>query len=616
VSTLAEHDDLLKQIINLTGKDRFTAALVGFLQSRQLVASYARTLDANRVEQIKEGPYKGLLIYRDPKAPDDQQIKVVVPNITRIKMDLWERHHADLCAGHPGRQRTLDSLKRYYIWPQMEKDVREFCKQCQVCQFVKAQGKTTKPSLQPLPIPKHPWEVISMDFVGPLPRTSRNNQQILVVVDKYTKFAYFLPAKLHLKAPDVADLLLTHVYRNHGLPRAIISDRDGKFTSNFWESLLDKLDIRAMMSTAYHPATDGQTERINRVMVDMIRCFCDKHLSNWDKLLIPLEMAYNDSVSSSTRHTPFYLNYGRHPRTPKSLCFPLQPTDDSPVEPSASLSAEHHDNLVRAHKEAEYYMEVAKKRMKHYADRHRKSPPAYKPGDKVLVATSNLSTSEGNSFQKLHLKWIGPFTIVKTYPDNPSIVRLDLDGSNHSFYAVVNVERIKPYVDSMIIPDLDAELERLYGSTFLPLASADRKGMSNTPADTPSSADQDPIPSDQIRSDPDKISLYLDKIRSPAADPPAAQPTQVPTADQPANHLTDPNYLIDPNYPNGRPIDPPTNLVNPPTAVDQVDDADNDNWSFDSIVVELDDEESDDEVGQPPVFGDAPYGTNPVAQGS
>ena len=157
-----------------------------------------------------------------------------------------------------------------------------------------------------------------MDFIVDLPATSGGFDSILTVVDRFTKRAHFIPTTKTVSAVEVAWLFISHIYVHHGLPKSIISDRDPKFTSHFWPTVFKHLGTTLNLSTAYHPQTDGQSERANRTVKDMLRHFVHPLHDDWDRYLPVIEFAYNNSVSPSTRHTPFFLEYGRHPLTPSS----------------------------------------------------------------------------------------------------------------------------------------------------------------------------------------------------------------------------------------------------------------------------------------------------------
>jgi transposase InsO family protein len=200
-----------------------------------------------------------------------------------------------------------------------------FIRSCDVCQRAKPDRAKTPGLLQPLPIPTATWEVISMDFMEGLPRSGAADA-LLVVVDKLSKYAHFIPLRHPFTAATVARLFLDNIYRLHGMPLAIISDHDRVFTSAFWKSLFSLIGTSLRMSTAYHPQTDGQTERVNQCLETFLRCFAHACPSKWVHWVPLAEFWYNSSYHSSLGHSPFEVLYGFPPRH-----FGLVPPEATPV---------------------------------------------------------------------------------------------------------------------------------------------------------------------------------------------------------------------------------------------------------------------------------------------
>ena len=164
----------------------------------------------------------------------------------------------------------------------MRKDVRRYIRNCHVCQRSRTPRHRPSGVLRPLPIPDRPWSSISMDFVTGLP-WSDGNDAIWVVVDRLTKMRHFVPCRTTTSAPDLANLFLHHVWKLHGLPNDIISDRGPQFASNFWRQLCSRLGISPRLSTAFHPETDGQTERANQTMEQYLRTFVSHQQDDWSQ---------------------------------------------------------------------------------------------------------------------------------------------------------------------------------------------------------------------------------------------------------------------------------------------------------------------------------------------
>lgn len=201
----------------------------------------------------------------------------------------------------------------------MRTDVVEFVQTCSTCQRNKASNQKPAGLLQSLSIPQQPWESISLDFVTQLPETARGNTQIVVYVDRLTKQCHLSPLPTNATAVTVAQDFITNIFRLHGLPLTIVSDRDAKFTSHMWQDIMRLLGTKICMSTAFHPQTDGQTERMNRVMEDMMRHLAESQPLEWDHNLPLIEFAINNAYSASVQSTPFRLNHGHDPLTPLGI---------------------------------------------------------------------------------------------------------------------------------------------------------------------------------------------------------------------------------------------------------------------------------------------------------
>lgn len=239
----------------------------------------------------------------------------LVNGVIRYKRRIWLAHdpklqslvlealHSSPLGGHSGVPVTYQKLRQLFFWPGMYSATNEFVRSCDICQRAKPDRAKSPGLLQPLPIPSATWEVITMDFVEGLPR-SRSANALLVVVDKLSKYAHFIPLHHPFTAASVACLFMDHVYRLHNMPLAIISDRDRIFTSAFWKSLFTLSGTSLRMSTAYHPQTDGQTERVNQCLETFLRCFAHACPSKWVQWVSLAEFWYNSSFHTSLGRSP------------------------------------------------------------------------------------------------------------------------------------------------------------------------------------------------------------------------------------------------------------------------------------------------------------------------
>ncbi|GJP63570.1 hypothetical protein CLOP_g20632 [Closterium sp. NIES-67] len=202
------------------------------------------------------------------------------------------------------------------IW-NMVTDVQHYVAVCPICQRMKSSHQRPTRLLQPLEPPQRPWQHVTMDFVTGLPAGSSKNDAVLVVIDQLTKTMHFAPCCTTITAEETARLFISTVVRLHGIPAAIIRGRDPKFTSNFWQDMWARYGMRLQFSSAYHPQTDGQTERTNQMMEQLIWTNCSDR-NKWEDALPMLEFSYNNAPSSTTNHSPFYINYGMDPTVPIS----------------------------------------------------------------------------------------------------------------------------------------------------------------------------------------------------------------------------------------------------------------------------------------------------------
>ena len=231
-----------------------------------------------------------------------------IPKDEAIRATLMREVHDGPTGGHLGREKTYARLTAQVYWQGVYHSVRDYVRSCVSCAQNKANQRTAADLLHPLPIPARRWETISLDFVGPLPKTKWGHDFLLVVVDKFSKLVHLIACTQEVTAADVAQLVYDQVVRLHGFPESIISDRDSRFTSHFWRALWKLSGTELAMSTSYHPQTDGQTENVNRAVQDILRAYVSDSRQDWDRHLTAVEIAINSSRHASTGYTPHFLN--------------------------------------------------------------------------------------------------------------------------------------------------------------------------------------------------------------------------------------------------------------------------------------------------------------------
>jgi hypothetical protein len=207
-------------------------------------------------------------------------------------------------------------LKQRFWWTKMKIEIARYLARCDICQRVKAVHLKSAGPLQPLSIPGWKWESISMDFIVGLPKTSKGYDSIWVIVDRLTKLAHFLPVKTTYSFKTYAELYIARILSLRGVPKIIVSDRGSQFVSRFWKELHNSLGTKLVHSSAYHPQTSGQTERVNQILEDMLRACVLAFSAKWDECLPLAECSYNNGYQESIRMAPFEALYGRRCRTP------------------------------------------------------------------------------------------------------------------------------------------------------------------------------------------------------------------------------------------------------------------------------------------------------------
>jgi hypothetical protein len=353
--------------------------------------------------------------------------QLYIPADDSIKSALMKEAHDSATSGHVGMTKTLDSLSRFYFWPKMQLDVREYVGSCRACQSNKPRSQNQPGLLRSIPHPPRRWQLITMDLITQLPRTRTGFDAIFVIVDKCSKMIHCIATTTTVTAAELANLFFREVFRHHGLPSSIISDRDPRFTSSFWTELWKRLGTSLAMSTAYHPQTDGQTERANRTIEDMLRAMVSQRQDDWDQHLTAVEVAYNNSRQESTGFSPFFLNSGQHPILPLTSVIS---TDEAIPNAAAEDLLQQ---LVLSLSEAEANVTRAQNRQQEQANRHR-TELELEVGQQVLRLKQKAAA-------KLSPRWIGPFTIKRKI--SSLAYELELP-STLQIHPVFHISKLKP----------------------------------------------------------------------------------------------------------------------------------------------------------------------------
>uniref|UniRef100_A0A3P9MI90 Integrase catalytic domain-containing protein n=1 Tax=Oryzias latipes TaxID=8090 RepID=A0A3P9MI90_ORYLA len=317
----------------------------------------------------------------------------------------------------------------------MSSDIRAFVAACPVCASVKTPRTPPAGLLHPLPVPSRPWSHVAMDFITGLPN-SRGKTVILTIIDRFSKLAHAIPLQKLPSAKELAVIVSQHVFRLHGLPLNITSDRGPQFIAAFWKEFCNLLGIKVSLSSGFHPQTNGQVERYNQDLETTLRAMCLKNPRTWSSQLPWAEYSHN-SLSNSSGYSPFQAAYGYQP--------PLFPHQEQVASSSGPAA------FVRRCRRtwSKYRLELLRnqERLTVVANRRRSAAPAYKVGDKVWLSSADVPLKGGT--KKLLPRYIGPYSITQII--NPVAVRLELPRSLR-IHPVFHVSKLKPARDSPLQP--------------------------------------------------------------------------------------------------------------------------------------------------------------------
>ena len=386
-----------------------------------------------------------------------------IPAYETLKVRVLQQAHDALEVGHPGQAKTLEVIQRNFYWPNMRTFINEYIRSCDACQRNKAAHHKPYGLLHPLPVPIGPWLSLSMDHIVDLPRSHGFNA-VLVVVDRMTKMTHFIKSNTTDDARTLARQFLDNIFRVHGLPNDIVSDRGPTFASAWWTEFLKMLKVRPNLSTAFHPQSDGQTERVHQSLELHLRTFCEYLMTDWVDLLPLAEFAYNATHHSTIGMTPFYANFGYHPRMSLTSM-------DSPV-PSVEKRM---DQIDEAHEMAQRSIARALEQHTLWANKHRLPSPDFNPGDKVWLLRRNIRTARPSD--KLDSKKLGPFEIERKIGQSAFRLLLPQSMRIHptfhvslleKWYPNVHPERMDPVHPNPDVPGNEErfDIERILDSRF------------------------------------------------------------------------------------------------------------------------------------------------------
>ena len=324
---------------------------------------------------------------------------IYIPDLDDLHLWVLRYQHNHPLAGHFGQNRTLELIRREYTWPGLQTFIKDYVRSCTSCTQAKTPCHRPYGLLKQLPIPEKPWNSILMDFIEQLP-SSTGFTAILVMVDRLSKQAIFIPTHNTITSLELAKLFLLHVFSKHGVPAHVTSDCSTEFVSHFFWSLGKALDMCLHFTSSYHLEGNGQTEWSNQTLEQYLRIYCNYQQDNWVDLLPLVEFAYNNAPSATTGVSPFFANKGYHPS------ISVYPERDM----TSTRARDYAVDLESLHQYLREEMANVQLRYQGLADAKHSLAPDFKVGDQVYVKAKYFQSTRPS--KKLSEKNLGPYTII------------------------------------------------------------------------------------------------------------------------------------------------------------------------------------------------------------
>ncbi|UTT89454.1 hypothetical protein NDA17_006493 [Ustilago hordei] len=396
---------------------------------------------------------------RSAKEVDGQSLSV-----EHLRFMVMTQCHDGITAGHVGRDATIKAAQRHYWWPNMTAWIADYVASCPVCARYKAPRHRPYGLLQPLATPDRPWGSISLDFIEGLPPSkkydSKTYDSILVIVDRLTKFAILAPTHKTVTAKQTAVLLYGHMVRLFGYPDHMVSDRGRQFISGAWKAFAEQMGVKHSLSTAYHPQTDGQTERVNQVIEQYLRMYCNYEQDDWANLLDTAAFVYNNMVHNSIGVSPFFACYGWNPKAHPDIPQRLGVNDPGRFE-----------YLMDGKERCKYLQEQIREAQRRSVDQYNRKHKdiEFKVGDMVYINRRNWKTRRPTP--KLDTWFAGPYPVQEQVGCRAYRITLPANLRVHDVFHVSMLEPARtsslpqrveqPTIPSLPDEDLDFEVEAL-----------------------------------------------------------------------------------------------------------------------------------------------------------
>ena len=354
--------------------------------------------------------------------------RVYIPRSLDLRRRVVQLCHDSPSTGHPGRRGTQELVSRLYWWPGLATFVNKYVAGCDACQRYKP-AKHPRAILQPHEVPNGPWQTVGVDLITGLP-TVNGYDAIAVYIDHYSKQVHVIPTTSEVDADGMADIHYREIFRLHGIPTKVVSDRGPQFAARVMKTLYHKLGITHALTTAYHPQSNGQTERANQEVERHLRLFTNSRQDDWVKYLPTAEFVLNNRQHAAHHMSPFEVMYGYRP----DFTVPTGPPTKFPAVDSRLR------DLQQARKEAEAALRMEKRSMKETFEKGKSTPHTFTPGQKVWLSSKDISLSL--SSRKLAPRQLGPYTVLERTTD--LTYRLALPPSMRQ-HPVFHVDRLSPW---------------------------------------------------------------------------------------------------------------------------------------------------------------------------
>jgi transposase InsO family protein len=356
----------------------------------------------------------GLLYMMDVAATRSRQrahtqLRLCIPKTERQRL-LHEYHHR---ASHPGVVHLYDLLREKVWWPSMQKDVYKYVSNCMECQINNNAKITAHP--RPMTLPSKPWSHLATDHVGPFPMSDGGYRYILTIVDRYTRYAEAIPVA-DTSATTTAQAIVKHIICRYGMFDVLLSDRGPSFTSEIFKHVMQQFGVKHIKTTAYHPKSNGAIERFNKTLKKMLKLWVNRQHTDWDVLLPFALFAYNSSVHSTLKETPFYLNFARQPRTITDVL-----TNDDLLQRKTVHAYAHEvvERLKTVHEQVIDILQSVNDKRQQHIDNDDIDVDVITAGDSVFLYDE---TTPVNRSRKLIKRWRGPYVVIATHNNNTSTI--------------------------------------------------------------------------------------------------------------------------------------------------------------------------------------------------